>query len=644
MIMRSGVRRRTAAIFTLVALILVAVAFLPGSAAARPLGVGQISGTVTSDGGTSLRPGISVFAYNLVGTTWTLVGSTSTNASGIYALTLPPDTYHLYFRDPTGTYVKQYYDKKTTLAGGDPVVVADGGSATADADLVGCGHIRGTVTSGGGTTPRPGIAVYAYNLVGSTWTYAGSTSTNSGGGYILTLAPDTYHLYFKDPAGNFKSQYYDKKTTLAGGDPVVVGSYSTAAADADLKGFGYVTGAVTSGGGTTPRPGITVYAYSLVGSTWTLVGSTSTNGSGVYHLTVVEDTYHLYFKDPAGTYVKEYWDNKTTLAGGDPVVVAPGATVTADADLAAYGHITGTVTSGGGTTPRPGIAVYAYNLVGSTWTYAGSTSTNGSGNYALTLPPDTYHLYFKDPTGTYLKQYYDKKTTLAGGDPVVLGDGGTAVADADLRASVHTLTYTAGAHGTIVGTSPQTVADGANGSEVDAIPDDGYYFVGWSDSPLMPPKRKDVNVTADVNATAVFALVITRYEQDDPNIFYQGTWITQSRAWHSNGTYAYTNSADSTVTIKFHGRQITYVTNTDTIYGIARVTLDRGLPTELTSDVDLYNPVRNVAQQPVWSAMGLPNTDHTLTIEWTGTKNPASGGTYIGLDAVDVAGTLIPAP
>ena len=295
------------------------------------------------------------------------------------------------------------------------------------------GRVTGTVTSGGGTTPRPGIVVYFYKLVGSTWTYVGSTSTNASGVYAMTLPPETYHLCFKDPSGTYLKQCYDKKTTLAGGDPVVVGAGDTKIANADLVGAGQLIGKVTSGGGTTPRPGIAVYAYNLIGPTWTYAGSTSTNASGVYTLNLTADTYHVYFKDPSGAYLKQYWDNKTTLAAGDPVVVTAGGTATANADLTGMGHITGTVTSGGGVTPRPGIAVYAYNLVGSTWTYAGSTTTNASGVYTLNLMADTYHLYFKDPTGNYLKQYWNGKTTLAGGNPIVVTADSTETANADLR-------------------------------------------------------------------------------------------------------------------------------------------------------------------------------------------------------------------
>jgi len=67
-----------------------------------------------------------------------------------------------------------------------------------------------------------------------------------------------------------------------------------------------------------------------------------------------------------------------------------------------------------------------------------------------------------------------------------------------------TLTYNAGAGGSIIGTTPQTVAYGADGAEVTAVPNTGYRFVRWSDG-VMTASRTDTNVTADINVTAVFA-------------------------------------------------------------------------------------------------------------------------------------------
>ena len=52
---------------------------------------------------------------------------------------------------------------------------------------------------------------------------------------------------------------------------------------------------------------------------------------------------------------------------------------------------------------------------------------------------------------------------------------------ANFAINTYTLTYTAGANGSITGASPQTVNHGADGTEVTAVPNTGYHFVNWSD-------------------------------------------------------------------------------------------------------------------------------------------------------------------
>lgn len=66
-----------------------------------------------------------------------------------------------------------------------------------------------------------------------------------------------------------------------------------------------------------------------------------------------------------------------------------------------------------------------------------------------------------------------------------------------------TLTYTAGANGSIIGQSPQTVNISQNGSPVAAAPDAGYVFVDWSDDDTSNP-RQDLYVQGDVTVTANF--------------------------------------------------------------------------------------------------------------------------------------------
>ncbi len=69
----------------------------------------------------------------------------------------------------------------------------------------------------------------------------------------------------------------------------------------------------------------------------------------------------------------------------------------------------------------------------------------------------------------------------------------------------YTLTYTAGANGSITGTSPQTVSQGTSGTAVTAVPAAGYHFTNWSDASTANP-RTDSNVNGNISVTANFAI------------------------------------------------------------------------------------------------------------------------------------------
>ena len=74
---------------------------------------------------------------------------------------------------------------------------------------------------------------------------------------------------------------------------------------------------------------------------------------------------------------------------------------------------------------------------------------------------------------------------------------------AEFRRIELTLAYTAGTGGSITGETSQMVLYGDNGTEVTAVPDEGYEFVRWSDG-VTTAARTDSNVTSDVNVTAEF--------------------------------------------------------------------------------------------------------------------------------------------
>ncbi len=70
----------------------------------------------------------------------------------------------------------------------------------------------------------------------------------------------------------------------------------------------------------------------------------------------------------------------------------------------------------------------------------------------------------------------------------------------------YTLTYTTDENGTIDGEATQTVSHGEDGVAVEAVPNEGYYFVKWSDDSTENP-RADTNVIEGITVEAIFALI-----------------------------------------------------------------------------------------------------------------------------------------
>src|SRR5450830_1006186 len=111
--------------------------------------------------------------------------------------------------------------------------------------------------------------------------------------------------------------------------------------------------------------------------------------------------------------------------------------------------------------------------------------------------------------GYHFVSWSDGILTAARTDTNVTADK-TATDNFTTAIDTFTLAYTAGANGTITGTTPQTVNHGANGTLVTAVPNAGYHFVKWSDN-VMTASRTDTNVTANKTVTASFTTVIDAY-------------------------------------------------------------------------------------------------------------------------------------
>ena len=166
-------------------------------------------------------------------------------------------------------------------------------------------------------------------------------------------------------------------------------------------------------------------------------------------------------------------------------------------------------------------------------------------------------------------------------------------------APTFTLTYTAGANGSISGTSPQTIAEGSDGSAVTAVPDADYSFVNWSDNSTANP-RTDLAVTSPLTVTANFESIYSDHEH----------W----RFLHF-GTYANTGNAADDFDADFDGipNLLEYATGLDpndgTVFGVIEI---KDSPTNIGKLELTFNRIDDTSLQYT-----LQSSDTLGANDWT---------------------------
>jgi hypothetical protein len=159
-----------------------------------------------------------------------------------------------------------------------------------------------------------------------------------------------------------------------------------------------------------------------------------------------------------------------------------------------------------------------------------------------------------------------------------------------------------------------------------------------------------IAVTGDKRAAATGSNVVVdaldvrgRVEDQDPSVAWTNGWLrgNGSKDWSgttpntAGGTAALTRTAGEQATVRFTGTGVSWIGLRGPSYGIARVLVD-GV---LAATVDTYAATEEV-QAVVYTAAGLSDGAHTLTIEVTGDRNAASIDSLVVVDAFEV--TLSP--
>ena len=149
------------------------------------------------------------------------------------------------------------------------------------------------------------------------------------------------------------------------------------------------------------------------------------------------------------------------------------------------------------------------------------------------------------------------------------------------------------------------------------------------------PAPTATNAPSQTPSTDAPALKLTRFEENDPHLVWEGPWTFTGGADDSGGSCRYTEDTASSVTVNFSGTAISLIGAKGLAVGEIRLTLDSGS----SFTVDTYSATVGY-QATVWSSGPLSPGTHYLNVQCAGTCNPASGGVGIYVDAFDVTGTL----
>ena len=133
-------------------------------------------------------------------------------------------------------------------------------------------------------------------------------------------------------------------------------------------------------------------------------------------------------------------------------------------------------------------------------------------------------------------------------------------------------------------------------------------------------------INGDISTLAT----VKHIEEDNANITYTGTWISDSSSVYSAGKAKYTSTSASALSFNFTGTGINLYTASYSNRGIAKVTIDG-----ISYNVDMYTSTLK-ANNLVFQKADLVQGSHSIKIEFTGTKNSAASSSLILADSFDI--------
>lgn len=295
-------------------------------------------------------------------------------------------------------------------------------------------NVSGSVTAARSGSAIAGVTVVAYRAEqDACCSDSGSTVTDRGGRYALSLPVGDYRIHFKPaPGSQLGPQWWQGGAYLLTAAKVSVKADVTGV-DATLSAGEVISGSVVQRVGRSPLPAVGVFVYESFGplTDQRLVTHTRTDTAGRYSAAVPAGTFRVSFVPPAQSGVVAQWWPNAVLAVQAGDITVPGAGRDYDIAMAPGVLITGRVRDA-----RTGAAlarVRVLAVIGCCDTVAISFTDN-TGVYQLFVGSGTYRVYFLPAADSgYREAWWRNAAAYAGSADVLVGDSSVRGIDADLE-------------------------------------------------------------------------------------------------------------------------------------------------------------------------------------------------------------------
>jgi hypothetical protein len=118
------------------------------------------------------------------------------------------------------------------------------------------------------------------------------------------------------------------------------------------------------------------------------------------------------------------------------------------------------------------------------------------------------------------------------------------------------------------------------------------------------------------------------YEEHSPALVRTGHWSALRSSRDSGGAATQARSGPASVSLRFRGTGVQWLSRRGRTSGVNAVWLDD----RLVATVDRFS-ARTEHRVVVWSVTGLPPGLHTVRVEHTGVRNPGASDDTVVLDA-----------